>query len=258
MASSFYLPYFEAARIQNPLFTRFLFIISLLCICLPHAQAQDETEYSEEYTYGLNFNTMAGMIGGFDFKYAKKINAKSYRRFSLQIVNVKPVKELKVNSILTSQTFNLYKTNYLFAIRPAYGYERQLFKKSSEDGVHINLVGSIGPSFGVTKPYYVMYAENLNDPTTATSVPYKEGLDEQRIQDNGPFQDGFDQLKMTPGMHGKLGFSFEIGQAKSNVFGLELGTLFEYYFKPIEILAKAPRYQFLPTGYLTIYYGRKY
>lgn len=243
---------------QNSAFHLTLLWLLCMFVVTATAQAQEETEYDQEYNYGVNFNTHGGLIGGFAFKYSRAKGTKSYHHFGFQLVNIKPAKELRAQSLLTNNTFKLFKTHYLFSFRPHYGQEWVLFKKSADEGIQINAIAAAGPSIGITKPYYVLYSENFGDPNAAMSIPYDPSLDDQKIQGFGNFSDGFNQLKFHGGAHAKTSLSFEYGRTKQSVFGIEAGFLHEYFFSPIQILAYAPKYNYFPTAFLTVYYGVKY
>ena len=130
----------------------------LLCLAPALAQAQDEddetsTSYEREFNYGVNFNTNGGLIGGVAFKYAWERKPGWYNRVYLEVVNLKHPKEFRVRSLIS--TYIPSKYEYLFAIRPSFGQEYVLFSKAPEEGVQLNAVFGAGPTFGITKPYYV-------------------------------------------------------------------------------------------------------
>jgi len=225
------------------------------------ANAQsDELSYSEEFTYGINFNTNAGLIGGFDFKWAKEKGPKQYHCFGIGFVNVKNPKEYRSRNEATGNTFLAYKTNYLFVLRPFYGREFILFRKAAEEGVHINAIFSGGPSFGMLKPYYILYAENAANLNTAMSVPFTENLelDKGEILGVGNLTDGLDNTKISLGIHAKASLAFEFGQIKNSVVGLETGFVAEKFAKEQKIMAYAANRSFYTSAFITLYYGRKY
>jgi len=221
----------------------------------------DELSYTEEFTYGINFNTNGGLIGGLNLKWAKSIGPKQFQCFGFEFVNVKHPKENRIRVDNTGSSYLLYKTNYLFSLRPFYGREFVLFRKASEEGVHINGIVAAGPSFGLLKPYYVLYQDYTTNPLSnlVESRPYIEGLERSGgIQGVGNFTDGLNEIKVTLGMHAKVGLTFEYGQIKNSVLGLEAGFMVEQFAKDQQIMAYTYNRSFYSSAFFTLYYGRKY
>ncbi len=234
-------------------------ICTILLLLLPYAlMAQDdEFDYESEFTYGINFNTNARLIGGFVFKYARAAGKNQFNSFGLEIVNVKHPKEHRLPNQM-GNSFIVGKALYLVAVRPQYGREIVLFRKAPEDGVQLNLIMAAGPSLGITKPYYVLYSDD-NNFQTARSVPYNPDRHNiERIYGSGPITDGFDNLRLNLGAHAKTGFSFEFGRFNNSVVGIEVGLLMEAYTRKIEIIPVAPNRSVYPSAYFTLYYGNKY
>jgi len=236
----------------------FLFLTFTISSCFEARAQSDELSYSEEFTYGINFNTNAGLIGGFDFKWAKAKGPKQYHCFGFGFVNVKNPKEYRFPNDATGNTFLAYKTNYLFVLRPFYGREFILFRKAAEEGVHINAIFSAGPSIGMLKPYYVLYLENPANPNSALSIPYTEDLNLNQIYGVGNLTDGLNEMKFSIGIHAKAAVAFEFGQIKNSVVGLETGIVAEQFAKEQKIMAFASNRSFYTSAFITLYYGRKY
>lgn len=235
-----------------------ILIASLFCFVFQTSWAQsDEQAYSEEFTYGINFNTNAGLIGGFAFKWAKQVKPKQYRSFGFELVNVKHPKEYKFRNDVTGNMFIAFKSHYLFSFRPYYGREFVLFGKAPEEGVHINAIVAGGPSIGIRKPYYVLYVDVPTSPNSAVSVPYDTSLNDNQIYGVGNFSDGFNELTFTAGVHAKSSLTFEFGQIKSSVIGVELGVLAEQFAKKQVIIPYVKNRSFFTSAFITLYYGKK-
>lgn len=239
-------------------FLSFLFVFYFIFSSQKATAQSDELSYSEEFTYGINFNTNAGLIGGFDFKWSFAKGSKQYQSFGLSFVNVKNPKEYRSRNDATGNTFLAYKTNYLFVLRPHYGREFVLFRKAAEEGVHVNAILSAGPSIGMLKPYYILYLQSPSNPNTAVSVPYTEDLNINQIFGVGNLTDGLDQTKISIGVHAKAAIAFEFGQIKNSVVGLETGFVVEQFAKEQKIMAFAGNRSLYTSAFITLYYGRKY
>ncbi len=222
--------------------------------------AQDgfDDEYSSEMTYGINFNTNAGLIGGFSIKYSRLYRSRLFYTIGLEATNVKHDKELRVVNRSTEGRFILGKENYLFPVRPQFGFEYILFRKAPDQGIQINSVFAAGPSIGIEKPYFILY----NYPGEVERLePYDPAVhtDLNSILGSGGYTSGFDKASFIPGGHVKAGLSFEYGKINEEVVGMEVGFVYEAYSRDIEILSNEldfNRKQFT-SAYITLYVGRK-
>lgn len=236
----------------------FLFFISFFTATQNLRAQSDELSYAEELSYGVNFNTNAGMIGGLNFKWAKAKGNRQFQSFGFELVNVKHPKEYRIASQETGNSFIGYKTHYLFSLRPFYGREFTILRKAAEEGVFVNLIVAGGPSLGCRKQYYVLYRDSPQQDSPYSSIPYTEGANLGQINGVGSFSDGLNNMNYTLGIHGKLGISFEFGQIKSSIAGLEVGILAEKFTKPQAIIAYAPAKSFFTSAYIMLYFGKKY
>lgn len=235
-----------------------ILITTVLCFSIRCSRAQsDEQAYTEELTYGVNFNTNAGLIGGFAMKWAKLVKPKRYRCIGFEIVNVKHPKEYKFRNDVTGNSFIAFKSHYLFSFRPYYGREFVLFGKAPEEGVHINAILAAGPSIGIRKPYYVLYVNVPSNPNSAVSIPYDTSLNDNQIYGVGNFGDGFNKLSFTAGINVKASLTLEFGQIKSSVIGVEIGVLAEQFTKPQVIIPYVESKSLFTSGFITLYYGKK-
>jgi hypothetical protein len=236
----------------------FFFAIILIIPEITMAQS-DELSYNEEFTYGINFNTNGGLIGGANFKWAKAVGTKQYRSIGLEIVNVKHPKEYRFRSPETGNSFLGNKSHYLFALRPFYGREFTIFRKAAEEGVFINLIVAGGPSIGMRKQYFVLYQDypGIRD-SPYSSVPYTENVQIAYIGGVGSFSDGLNQMSYSAGVHLKFALSFEFGQIKNSVAGLEAGFLIEKFTRKQKIYMDDNSQSLFTSAFLTLYFGRKY
>jgi hypothetical protein len=223
-------------------------------------EAEEQLEYTSETSYGINFNTNAGLIGGGMFKYVTITpDKKWYQGFEIELAHVKNPKEERVTNQVTNNSFLLFKQNYLIALRPSYVRELILFRKAPEEGIHLNAMVAVGPSFGLLKPYYVLYSPT-NDVETAQSVPYDPAIHRNstdNIYGTGNFFDGFDKIKTVLGAHLKLALNFEFGPIKSNVVGVQAGFVAEKFSKEMPIMDVAPNRSYFTSAFVTFYYGNK-
>ncbi len=231
----------------------------------------DDDNYTSVTTYGITTNTNAGLLGGFVFRQSKLLSGtllgkRQFRYLSVELVNVKHPKEYQQQSLYAGSRFVYGKENYLFVLRPSYGREIQLFRRSADEGVAINAIIAAGPSLGIIKPYYV----EVQGPTqqTTRTLPYATAVKQQiagEIIGAGGFFEGLGESKLTVGLHLKTAVSFELSAFRNNTTGIEIGFLAEAFPKTIIILPNtdpniAPEVgnrSFFTSGYITLFFGTK-
>jgi len=230
----------------------------LIFFCLPglsvNAQTQDSYEYQSEFTWGINKNTSGGLIGGFFFKKARKLNDNVLETFGLEIMNVKNPQEVR----RTSSQGNLFiygKSNYLYAFRFQYGRDLILFKKAPQQGVEIKAVFAVGPTLGIVAPYYVQVngGNSIDTPLYMQYDPQKVNADQ--IDGTGRLFQGLADSKIVPGANFKAALNFELGTIKSQVTGFEAGFLLDAYTQTIVMVPTAKNYAIYPTLFISIFYG---
>ena len=236
---------------------RYPFLVALICCAVTlsvNAQTQDSYDYQSEFTWGINKNTYGGLIGGFVFKKAIKLNDRVLQTYGLEIMNVKHPLELRRNSQSTGNFFIYGKSNYLYALRFQYGRDMILFKKAPQQGVEIKAVFAIGPSIGVIAPYYV---ERGSD--NSTLMTYRQQYDSsiriEEIYGPGRLFEGLGESNLAIGANAKAALNFELGTIKSQVTGFEAGFLLDAYTKEIELVPTAKNYSVFPVLFFTLFYG---
>src|SRR5687767_7556867 len=200
---------------------RYPFLVALICCAVTlsvNAQTQDSYDYQSEFTWGINKNTYGGLIGGFMFKKAIKLNDRVLETYGLEIMNVKHPLELRRNSQSTGNFFIYGKSNYLYALRFQYGRDLILFKKAPQQGVEIKAVFAIGPTIGIVAPYYVETGADAGGMVTIRK-PYDPSIRPEEIYGPGRLFEGLGESSIVPGANLKAALNFELGTIKSQVTG---------------------------------------
>lgn len=239
-----------------------LILAVALGLALPAtAQTNEEESFQNELSYGINFNSNGGLIGGAFVRSTYYMNERMYQFGGLEVVEVKHPKENRLYNLGAGDFFIAGKQNYLFVVRPHYGRELVLFRKAAESGVQVNAVGAIGPSLGLLVPYYIRYdygggGQGGADIRTEQYDPDKHrSLD--RIQGTASFLQGLGETKANVGVHLKAGLSFEYGRYQESITGIEVGFAVEAYTKKLVIIPQAESNQVFSSVYLNLYYGRR-
>ena len=234
-----------------------IFIFAFLVLSFGvFAQTQDSYEYQSEFTWGITKNTASGLIGGFTFKKAKKLNDRMLVTYGLEIVNVKHPQEVRTTSVQTGNFYVFGKSNYLYAFRFQYGRDVILFKKAPQQGVEIKGVFAVGPSVGLQAPYYVEYSGD-NSQYNSLTAQYNPSINSQQILGTGRIFQGLGDSKVKVGGNFKAAINFELGTVKSQVTGFEAGFLVDAYTSKIEQMPSAKKYSVYPTLFITLFYGNR-
>lgn len=232
----------------------------------------DEPSYRKEFTYGINFNTRGGLVGGVAIRSSRVLDEKWLRFWSVEGVEVKHPKEQRRPNQYTGGIYTNAKANYLFVLRPSVGLERVIFRKAPDSGVQVNARLGGGPSIGLLMPYYIYYDYTPRDNRGVPVPPQDiraEQYDPQKhfsqefIVDRGPLFSGINNTKPKLGAHLRGALSFEYGRYKDAVAGVETGFVVEAYAKELTILKtailddKQLNNKFFPSVYLTIFLGNR-
>lgn len=243
--------------------TKKLQIVGFLLLALAFTaigQTQDSYEYNSEFTWGINKNSSGGLIGGFVFKKAKRINERIFKTYGLEIMNVKNPQEVRVQSPITGNSFISGKSNYLYAFRFQYGRDVILFTKAPQQGVEIKAVLAVGPSIGIVAPYYIerlVDGQSFNNTKSEQYDPNNQNHANSRILGTGYLFQGLGDSKIQLGGNLKAGINFELGVVKSQVTGFEVGVLVDAYFSEVVLMPKAENRAVFPTFYFTLFYGSR-
>ncbi len=217
----------------------------------------NKVTFTKEFSYGLNFNSNAGILGGFNFRFATHYNNKNIFTKYIEIVNVKSDKELRLTSSLSSNFFIYGKTNYLWPIRLGCLYEHELFSPFSENGLKVNSVLGGGLTIGIQKPYYIKYITNQLTKDYEV-VPYNSQIHTTNLIDgSGGFFTGLNKATIRPGIHTKIGLNFQNDASYDFVTGVETGWLFEAYGHKIPIVGAADANAIYNSFYVNVYMGHR-
>ncbi|MCS7005449.1 MAG: hypothetical protein NZM38_08990 [Cytophagales bacterium] len=215
------------------------------------SQSEKDPSYTREFGYGINFNTIGGVLGGLKARAAFLCSEKSYHHLYLEMVRIKHPKETLVYAALSGRSYIYNKRYYLYMLRPMYGRELILFYKDRDQGVHVNAIVAAGPSIGLRAPYLIIYdgKEVHYDPTVHNNGSKIEGV--------GNYVAALFQAQPIMGASAKIALSFEIGTFKQSITGFEFGFMNDYLLKPIYMIHNSYGQQFFQSLYVALYVGSR-
>lgn len=229
---------------------------------IENEDAQEQQEYDKELTYGINWNTNGGIIGGVNFKFAwqTKQNQSVYHVIGLEIGHVVHPKERLTSSPFAYSSSYVYgKANNLFVVRPHFGREWIVFKKAEEEGIQVSGIVALGPTLAYLKPYYVQYANEIKEGNTITGYELEAAKfdpnDSRPIAGAGSILRGFDEMTFEIGIHAKASLNFEYGKNSGSVGGIEVGVMVEQFRKKLSIIPEAESQSLYGSLFVNVYFG---
>lgn len=216
------------------------------------------TIFKTEQSFGVGMHT-----NGFQatYRYGKYLNAFSKRIFEFEIANIKDPREIK--SIYPFEEdvrgYIFGKLNSFFALRPSIGSQKVLFPKQSIKGVSITSLFQFGPSIGFAKPVYLNI---IQEESITSRILSKERYDPDKhstnnIYSRASFFNGIEEIKIYPGLFGKVGLHFDYGDERELIKSAEVGLTIDAYFAKVPILAFNADRQFYPNLYIAIFFGNR-
>ncbi len=219
----------------------------------------DEENFKSVLSFGLTTNTNSGLLGGVAVRKEILINNNALRRqfhyFNFEIVSVNHYRESTSNVGGNGSGYVYGKQNYLFAIRPQYGREINLFRKSSEGGVNVNGIIAGGPTIGLLKPYYVQVFYGRG--TVRDEIFDSKKHTPNNIAGSGGFFEGLGEATVVPGVNLKAALNFELDAFRQSNISLEIGFLAEAYTQKVNIMALSENRNLFTSGYITVFFGGK-
>ena len=219
-----------------------------------HAQETDFT-YNQMYTYGVNFNSQDGIIGGLSFRYAKTISQRVLHNFSVEITDVKHRQEQRTTSPITGEFYVPGKKNYLYVIRPQYGREWIMLKKGHEKGAQLSLIAAAGPSLGIVAPYMIQYTDNTGTIIRTTQYDPSKNISFGAILGTGSLSESLSAAQFQIGGCIKTSMVLEFGVLKNNFLGMEIGGMLDAYPQKIDMMAFSGNKSVFPSLFVTFFGG---
>jgi len=234
-------------------FYKLFFFLTCFSNAFGQRAVENEIDFPNEVSLGINTNTNGGLISGFNFRYTYQFEEKKYRLFYLETVNVKHEKEERFPTG-NNGTFIPGKVYYLFSIRPSYGREINLFKKFPENGVRLNFTYSAGPSLGLIKPYMIKYPKA--DTLGFDILPYNPSIHSlSLIEGDAGLLNGLGLAKFNPGIHSRTSLNFEYGPFDDLKIGVETGVTMEAFAKKNVLMVNNETRRIYTAFFVHFYYG---
>lgn len=259
---------------KKPVFRVLLFALLTACPFLLHGQeiaidAPNRTPIEERiiYNHQNSFNLCIHSQGfGLGFKIGKINNIYTTSNWETEFFTLNSLKEIRLISGYAStlaRPFKYGKLNTVFGFRFGYGQEKRIFGKPYWGGVELRWIYEGGVSLALLKPYYyyvLVYKGN-------SDVEYSEVIEERKFNDQdrwldivgkAPLTKGFNEISLSPGIHVKSGFSFDIGTSRARYQAINFGAVAECYPMGISIVDSQRNRRFFLTFFLSYNWGSRF
>ncbi len=139
-----------------------------------------------------------------------------------------------------------------------------MFEPDETYGVEVRLFAGLGGSLGLLKPYYLMVVtETADGECTYGPMKYDSTihpllnpfLDPRRIYGPAGLFYGINETRLRPGINAQLGLRFNWA-SEPKIRAIEVGARWEYFFRPVPIMALIDNRAAFPSLYLRIILGQ--
>jgi len=169
---------------------------------------------------------------------------------------------------VNSKPFVYGKVNNFYALNLGYGSSKMIAGKPAPGTVSIHWMYSGGLSIGFEKPYYIDMGvpyDTIGKDTILVNVEpvsyYGENgkyfLRKFLIIGHTSWSKGLSETKVIPGFHLNTALHFDFAFNKETVSSVETGIHFEYFSRPIEIMAMQTNKPYFISGYISFLFGKR-
>lgn len=231
----------------------FLLLFSVETFAQGEIDDQEKTFYRNERTFAPLVNSNGY---GFNFRYAKRINAYRHQLYELELVEIKHTKEVKTINpyFYTSARYVYGKMNLFYNLRANYGLQKEIYRKFDIGGVAIRRFFSTGVSLGGLKP---IYYEILHLPDKLTDERFDPSL--HRVGDimgRSSFFKGITEVTGTIGLNAKFGYNFEYSKVDELIKAVEVGAVVDLFLITPQIMALTTNNPYYLTLYASYRFGK--
>ncbi|MBC7948162.1 MAG: hypothetical protein H7Y42_09815 [Chitinophagaceae bacterium] len=213
--------------------------------------------YSKQSIFGLQLRT-----NGYGLFYELG-KMKTNRKTNIYRIDFAEVKDHKEEKLLGNSFFGnsfIYgKINYFYPVTLAFGQQYILGQKGNKNGVAVSAIFNGGLSVGLLRPYYV----TADDPMSGENRAIKYTPEDSAIflgptiTGGAGFGKGWSEIKIKPGVFGKVAMRFDYGRFNESVSALEIGISADFYASKVPIMLFQKDKQLFLQAYVAILFGRR-
>lgn len=205
-------------------------------------------KYEKSFDFRLHTNGYA-----FAYNWGENITYYKSNFYQIELGRLYDPRESSQNRNLAylfnsiSSSFKFGKQNDVFAVRLSKGFKKQITDKARRRGVTIGYNYSFGPAVAIIKPYYLELISQREEagrtvfditPEKYTAESADRFLNENLIYGGGGWTKGLNEVSFAPGITGKYGVFFDVGEYDNLIKTIEAGIMADFYLRKIPIMVE--------------------
>lgn len=218
--------------------------------------AKEHIVYGHERSAKLTVHSQGFGVG---FRKARINTASASMFYEAEAVSLRSLKELSlINTYYGWKTFVYGKLNSVVDLRGLVGQSSRISRKPSWGGVELRWDYSAGVSLAMVKPYYYYFFTN------ASSLQIVEGrFDDESIEwidiyGRCPFSKGLSELRLSPGVVGRLSLNADFSKTKTRIKMIEVSANVEYFPLHVPIMYGQSEDRLYVTLGISYFFGVRY
>ncbi len=221
-----------------------LWLVSLGFICWgvqsTFAQASIEASAEKVYTRSFTIGIISSNRGyGIQANYLRgEGDRQLYMGLDTRLV--RSLFESKVNPIFPNDLRYVFgKLNYFFVSRPEIGFSYKFIPRSHLNLLDVHAGFAVGPSIGVTSPYYIQICDGLANQSCA-AVPFDPDIHTfQTIGGRASFFGGGFSPRFYAGLGGKLFATLDLAGNESFISAIRFETTADLFLQKVPIMMES-------------------
>lgn len=215
--------------------------------------------FNKQNVFGLQLRTNG--YGAF-YEMGRWKSPRRANLYSIEFSEIKHNKEEKSSSggFIFGNPYIFGKVNNFYQLKLGFGQQYIFGQKGNKNGVAVTGIYQGGLSMGLLRPYY-LEVNDVNNSQVRT-IKYSEEdsalfVDNSAILGGGGFGKGWGEMKLQPGVYGKVALRFDYGRYNELVSAVEIGLSVDAYAKKIPIMLFNEDKQVFVQGHIAILFGRR-
>ncbi|MHB8261615.1 MAG: hypothetical protein ACYDCN_15970 [Bacteroidia bacterium] len=187
------------------------------------------------------------------------VTGKLKRLIEFEGLNMRHPKEISEKTDNGGKSFKYGKLNALLFMRGGFGFQQTLYERADRKSIEVRMLYSVGATVCFSKPVFLQVDSTIGGYISVKDAAYNPStMNQNNIVGRAPIFEGIQDLKVYPGVYGKLGFSFEYGDRTNAIKAIELGTVVDFFPSAIPIMAYNKPENFFVTLYVAFHFGKRW
>jgi hypothetical protein len=187
------------------------------------------------------------------------VTGKLKRLIEFEGLNMRHPKQIATKVDGGGKSYIYGKENALLFIRGGFGFQRTLYERADRKSIEVRMLYSAGVTICFSKPVFLQVDTSVAGQPTVSDVPYTTNINQNIIVGRANVFEGISDMKVYPGVYGKLGFSFEYGDKSNAIKAFEVGSVIDCFPSAIATMAPPVKAEnFFVTLYVAFHFGKRW